>query len=262
MSHYTVTVRLTKARLDAHQGEVEDALKEILAPFDENTDNPAFLELVKGEDGEEDYQRNPNAKWDWYTIGGRWRGFWPVKDGVGIHTGEAGAFGNKSAGGSDIVRVSDIDMDTVTDRWVKDCDKFRREYREFLSGKKFPHFEGPRSTMLDMGLLRVEEDSSKEIGPDEIDLGKWGTDDDRKEWRDIARVVDDKGLDAYLEILNPIRTYAFLDDAGWHAPGNMGWFGCSSDNPTSLLAYANDFRKNVLEAAGPEDLLVLVDCHI
>lgn len=28
------------------------------------------------------YWKNPNSKWDWYQIGGRWRGFFPVKKNI------------------------------------------------------------------------------------------------------------------------------------------------------------------------------------
>lgn len=53
--------------------DVADAL----APFDENLE----VEKVVEDDGYE-YWYNPNGKWDWYQVGGRWTGSIKLKDGV------------------------------------------------------------------------------------------------------------------------------------------------------------------------------------
>jgi hypothetical protein len=38
---------------------------------------------------------NPNSKWDWYSIGGRWTGFFKPKNGAKGKLGRSGAFGNQ-----------------------------------------------------------------------------------------------------------------------------------------------------------------------
>lgn len=48
---------------------------EYLQPFDENLQVQKYVE-----DGEE-YWENPNAKWDWFEIGGRWSGRLRLKSG-------------------------------------------------------------------------------------------------------------------------------------------------------------------------------------
>lgn len=50
---------------------------DILAPFDYNLE----VEKVVEDDGYE-YWYNPNGKWDWYQVGGRWTGSIKLKDGV------------------------------------------------------------------------------------------------------------------------------------------------------------------------------------
>ena len=40
-----------------------------------------------------DIGENPNAKWDYWTIGGRWKGFLKAKDGQ-----KGGKFGNADSG--------------------------------------------------------------------------------------------------------------------------------------------------------------------
>jgi hypothetical protein len=50
---------------------IEEAVAEILAPYDENWEPPPPKE---GEEFNEDERRSPHAFWDWYVIGGRWAG--------------------------------------------------------------------------------------------------------------------------------------------------------------------------------------------
>lgn len=67
---------------------------------------------------------NPNSKWDWYSIGGRWKGMLiPNKKGLELATGyegESGVFGNDSMNdnGRDLIRADLIDFDKSG--WVKD----------------------------------------------------------------------------------------------------------------------------------------------
>jgi hypothetical protein len=52
-----------------------------------------------------------------------------------------------------------------------------------------------------------------------------------------------------------------MDAAGWYEPGEMGWFGMSSESPESMKEYADDFT-NWVQGGDQSDWLVLVDCHI
>lgn len=52
------------------------------------------------------YWINPNAKWDWYSLGGRWSGMIKLKKGAQGMAGESGVFGNTV--GIDQAQVKDI----------------------------------------------------------------------------------------------------------------------------------------------------------
>lgn len=55
---------------------------------------------------------NPLSKWDWYSVGGRWSGFFKMKEGVTPVVGESSAFDIKPRPGyGDIARKCDIDFD-------------------------------------------------------------------------------------------------------------------------------------------------------
>src|SRR5579859_6601454 len=79
MSHFTVLV-------------IGDNPEEQLAPFQENNMGDCPKEYmvfhedddcnsVDPETGKKGYWENPNRKWDWYSLGGRWAGFFLLKNG-------------------------------------------------------------------------------------------------------------------------------------------------------------------------------------
>ena len=59
-----------------------------------------------------------------------------------------------------------------------------------------------------------------------------------------------------------LPAYAFLSaETEWLAPGEMGWFGMSSDNWASRLEYYD--KVNAIIDAAPDDAwLTMLDCHI
>lgn len=69
---------------------------------------------------------NPDSKWDWYSIGGRWAGYFIVKKGV---TEERGAPSllmegfNYEAGEADIVLKKDIDMKAMKKKQKEQAEK-------------------------------------------------------------------------------------------------------------------------------------------
>ena len=127
-------------------GEVSDSTKEEILHYykDGGYDFKTFDEcyeakgddwdggrLKKNEDGVwcEYSTYNPDSKWDWYVIGGRWSGaFIRLKNGCSGEEGESGAFGNKT--GIDSARKGDIDFLAIR----KEADeKARERYNNILS---------------------------------------------------------------------------------------------------------------------------------
>ena len=214
---------------------------------------------------------NPNKTWDWYQVGGRWADFFPVKPGRGMK-GErswlnAGA--PAVAKRADIVRRDDIDMDEVARLTRERAEDFWEKFVYFrIHGKECPvssPFGGARASGLHLGLVRVVTDRTPD--PSEGTLVSWSTSvgagDSRAKYFDVISNLTREEFDRdYFDAFNPIVTYAALDDDGWHAPGKMGWFGCSSDEPDGYLAFKRDFMKRFIKAADPTDTLVVVDYHI
>lgn len=72
MSHFVIIVTGTKTEKD---------LEKALAPFDENKRVPEY----KDSDGDLTTY-NPKSKWDWYQVGGRWSGYFLLKNGQRVDT--------------------------------------------------------------------------------------------------------------------------------------------------------------------------------
>ena len=58
-------------------------------------------------------------------------------------------------------------------------------------------------------------------------------------------------------------TYAVITpDGEWHAPGDMGWFGCSSENAKQFRDWYDHYQERFIDSAEPDWTITLVDCHI
>jgi hypothetical protein len=304
MSHFPVIVKLSAEKIASHGGSVESALEEALEPYREDTDDrrfvafsdetdEAFKEYDTGSnhegvpfkssyptfdafcrkyhgydlnaEGKYGYDHNPNAKWDWWAIGGRWLGFFKVKPGADRIIGRPGAFGNASNGGSDIINVGDLDRDAIAEATNAEASEFYDKYQLMLDGHEFDAFEGPREMAMRMGLVRVEK-RTVEAGPGEVAFPWKNTvrpGDPRRDWTDIAtRIGRQEFMTTYACCFNPNATWAALDEEGWHEPGKMGWFACDDSSPESYVAYKRSFMDKFINNAKPDDVLVCVDCHI
>lgn len=281
MSHATVMVKVTAKRLkcyDAAGANLEPrlnaALNDMMAPYCEQTKDPKYLEFHEDEDcdevdpktGKKGYWANPSKTWDWWVIGGRWTGFFPLKPNRQPTLGRSGAFGNEPRPGrGDIVTIGDLDLDAIAKETRESAEKFWKDWSDFLGGKKFDVFEGPRSQALSLGLLQVVQGHA--LSDANQKAISWATfvhaGDERASWHDVAKLIDrDAFLVEYIDCFNPIRTYAALDNDGWHAPGKLGWFGCSSDEPGDYVKFSREFVQRFVKTAAADDLLVVLDYHI
>ena len=115
---------------------VGDNVEEQMAPFQENNmgDCPnEYLEYYVngtwyqtkeeaiadcGEAAETDgYWSNPNSKWDWYVIGGRFQRKFLPKDGVEYNKGSASVFEDPDPNYAAQIRKGDIDFDRMKKEW-------------------------------------------------------------------------------------------------------------------------------------------------
>lgn len=139
MSHFTVLVsakndeELEKILLPFHEYEctgIEEYTEFVPEDMDKlkkdhkeyGGDNPLDDEWIEGwcgatknDDGVYGRITNPNAQWDWWVIGGRWTGFFILKDGTKGRSGLPGLMtpANTDNNRADVACVSDIDWQSM-----------------------------------------------------------------------------------------------------------------------------------------------------
>lgn len=74
---------------------------------------------------------NPNSKWDWYSLGGRWTGFFKVKEGINNYSiGRPGLMTDEAENGkADQIRKRDIDFDFMK---KEAAEKAAKQYDEIM----------------------------------------------------------------------------------------------------------------------------------
>lgn len=204
---------------------------------------------------------NPNSKWDWYLIGGRWTGFFKAKAGAVGQVGEPGALTQRAgAGRFDSGLKKDIDIEGMKEEARK---KAENKY-DIVWGElsKVPKADRdafvPWEEFRDGGSSLEEQKELYHAQPLARAFGLVG--------RDVVGFLSSVSefllsREEYgtLAANSAIVPYAVVKGGEWFAKGEMGWWGCSDDKVSQ-----EEWNKQVTEMveALPEDtLLSIVDCH-
>jgi len=203
-----------------------------------NNDFELFMKEWAGHDekdietGKYGYWENPNAKWDWYQIGGRWSGLLKLKPGV-----TSGQRGERSWTNEKKI-IPEYKVDSVK---VKDID-FSIDKEEYEKSLRFWE-------------LKVEGDTPRDEKEEEIVENDWH----KKEY--YTERYDNK--EEYAKLISEFGTYAVITPDGvWHSKGDMGWWGCSSETNEEAKKWNKSFKETFIDNADPEWTLTVVDCHI
>jgi hypothetical protein len=180
--------------------EVEVPFKELYVTFEK------FVEDYHGYESRDKHKRrygyweNPNAKWDWYLLGGRWTGMFKIKEDGWGNVGEPGIMTEPAEDGwVDQAYKSDIDWDAVREKSIKDAEKTWEEYqadtkqtpeqKEFWYGiKKDETKEQYLARRANFSVFAViKEGKWFEKG----EMGWWGIVSDKKDPNTWSRMVQE-----------------------------------------------------------------------
>lgn len=225
-------------------------VKEIYSTFEDYVS-------IYHQDEEMGYNSNPNAKWDWYQIGGRW----------------SGQFMNKNTKEmQDVIQKKDIDVDGMINKlreerielwerhWLTSnvnlegymsWNQLREEKAQELGLKvdEIPHEVYPelRNRRNYIAESSGAASLSKKMGmhfKDPVEFFCFG---------DFDKYTDETEL-----FYSALISHSILKDGKWYEDGEMGWFGMSGEGDF-------DFRENwkkIFDSINQDDWIVNVDCHI
>lgn len=239
---------------------------------------------------------NPASKWDWYEVGGRWSGFFPVVKGTPQDAFEPSTVHwSEKFQGEDSVDdsvVGTIKAPDLTDSALKmhiDFSLMRKqaeikalqmwqEFEEATKGLTSPgswsdfarNIVGPVWDLEDMSTLSdlEREGYHARLNKAREEFGKQpfvAASRKLKIWGDVHAYFlldepDPKTAFIQRSINTSTTSYAVVMDGEWIAKGDMGWFGMSNDK---VGEDEWDAKVNELIDSLPQDtLLTLVDVHI
>lgn len=254
-----------KATLDdalSYHG-LEDKIVEDESEADRNSKHQGGFAVVKdGKLVKAINRTNPNKKWDWWKIGGRWCGRIRLKDGAK----ENGIIGSKSlldpepypVNRCDSARKGDIDFDTIRAEAEKEASAEWKKVRAIID----PHIEGyipwekVREEMFPGDIKKARDFYHDQ--PLKKAIVKAGTTDQSLRLFDVEPFLVTHDEYVRKASVSAFSAFAFLRGGHWAERGDMGWWGCISNEKED---WPDQFAK--LLADVPDDhWLTIVDCHI
>lgn len=182
------------------------------------------------------YWENPNARWDWFCIGGRFENYLLTK--------------------KDNVDV--IENDEEKDHVIK---KIPEGYK-WVNAAKIKDIDFEK-------MQEISNDYKKAIRFWEMYIdGKEPETEEEKEqikWTYYTKkyyIEKYKNKECYAEIEGTFSTWALLDDTGWYEQGKMGLFAMNDSTAKSELEFVKKFQETINKPENQNKYLVIVDCHI
>jgi len=179
---------------------------------------------------------NPNAKWDWWVVGGRWADLFNITEG----------------------QRKDFDFLATKEKRKVEAEGYFDKLTAITDGIEPP--ENTWKQLVDIYKDNIEE--ARSIRQNHPWIKAIAADEDLRWRRDDEVEIFTKGRDKYVqgEVERSCSPYAIVKNSEWHAKGKMGWFGISDDQKTQ-----GDWNKTVNDMiiiGRGDERLTVVDCHI
>jgi len=199
---------------------------------------------------------NPNAHWDWYVLGGRWTGCFPLKEGAGGIVGKPGLMTETSKEGYvDSAQKGDIDFDRARNESGEEARVSWKKAHALIADKAIP---------VSWDVIRAAHpgnlDMAREVYNTQEAVVAFGS---TREFGFFDKVED--FLVTEEEYVSAARaralvTFAVVKGGKWYQKGDMGWWGLVSNEEDQRVWNAK-FHEMI--AALPDSTILSVyDCHI
>jgi hypothetical protein len=234
----------------AHLPQIEVPLKDLYSDFDTFMREYCGYEEKDPKTGQYGYWENPNAKWDWYQLGGRWAGFFKLKPDLGkdieCNRGEPSWWNGDTPIPFDQVDQAykkDIDWAAMSRKKNEEAAEIWEKWEALLD--KFGGEEGFKNA--DAKAYHAE--TGERLPSAYFDFGiHWNPDEERYDTREE------------FIIRRQLSTFAVLKDGVWYQKGEMGWWGAVRE-AMSEREWKEKWTEMVQEL-DEDTLLSVYDCHI
>lgn len=201
---------------------------------------------------------NPDRKWDWYQVGGRWSGFLKLKEGAVGENGERSWMnsGEKTESGfCDSAMKGDIDIEGMRNATSEEASNRWDLVNNASGGVLWESWKSVRDRVENIDEARDayngQEILKKLRSNEEVkNLLFWDDDQYLKSKEDYVKEHRDSA----------ISTFAVLKDGVWYERGEMGWWGCVSDEKDQD-SWNSEIAK-LIDSVSDDTRITIVDCHI
>lgn len=241
-----VALEVAKALAEKGWEKIKIPMKEVYATFEQFMTSWHGTAERDPKTGKYGYWENPNRKWDFWTLGGRWSGHLRIKEGVEPIRGAKSWTNEKEIDDphtADAAYKEDIDFEGLELLTEGRIDEFWKDLQGCIEAHK-------------AGDERKAEDFNVRIA-----LGDMGIVTGREPMITYVNGLTLEDLKTKYRPHFEWGTYAYLDENGWREPGKMGWWGCSSATPETPVQQQASFAE-WLKSKPEGTLFAVVDCHI
>lgn len=276
--HVKESDNCTKIVVPEELERVEVPLKEIYPTFDDFCVQYLGYKKKDPETGKYGYWENPNRKWDWYQVGGRWCGFFKLKEGAKGEVGSPGLLSPPAEeGNADSVMKKDIDFegmrkeagDTARQAYQRisahfggNIPKLDFKWKDFIESeegkaldweerRKKYHSQPAVVAMHELRKKLYEEAKTREQKDEILDFWMLYDDIEHLQFTEEEFVENARN--------KVCATYAMVKDGVWYEKGTIGWFG-SSDKVEEHVWYKECAK--LIDSLPEDTLLTVVDCHM
>lgn len=193
---------------------------------------------------------NPNAKWDWWVIGGRWTGFLKLKPEAEGEIGKPGLMTPQAKQGwVDCARKGDVDWEGMRREAEEEAAEFYDKMRS-LAPVDWASWETVRAQFESIDEAREFYGAQPQVQA----LRK------KDPCGNLDRLLESR--ERYIELAGKaaVAPFAILRDGEWIKRGEMGWWAIIS-NDTGKENWC-DKVWGIIQSLDDNDLITVVDCHI
>lgn len=218
------------------------------------------------EDGRFYDRTNPNKKWDWWQVGGRYSGELIVNLGADAVRGERSWTNeNEVIDGHDAARIGDLDFDGMAKyqrnqrrSWIHDIiqksDLTHAEVEAGIHADRDLHelwmtLPKPRPRGAEYRLWQEENGAAGKLAA-KVGAASW----------DRPSLKSGQTIDTWIAAAPALTSWAVVKDGKWAERGEMGWFGMSSGDMPEDEWHA--IVTKMVSELPPDSWITVVDCHI
>ena len=274
---------------------LEESAVEDLSVIDTSKEHKYGYALVKeGKLIQAISRTNPNAKWDWYTIGGRWSGFLTLKDRYETEIERQRRESVEHLENNVANLETKLSNDPTQERLKRLITEQKRTIAQICaSGCQSAadacyQADSARNCEVDWYAMRAQGeakaaekwDNARALAPE--DWESWESVSNRLDfdrarefynsqpaiealrrmdcWGTPDEFLTDKETFVRLKGKSSVSPFALLYKGKWIERGEMGWFGAVS-NGKDIDTWA-DAVWEIIKSLPEDELITMIDCHI